>query len=494
MLHNRNFNYLCIVISFIAMLILTAASPIFKINSAWDANMMFTVGKSIWHGMLPYKDLFDQRGPLIYFMHSIAALISYKSFLGIYIFESIALSIDLIYIHKIIRSFFKNNFAKWTTFLIIPIMFNSYFFENGDLPEEFITPMIIIMIYQSLKYDIDTMPNHLYILQAMFVGIAFWTKYTLIAPWIGFFGYIFMYFLIHKKYKKIIKIIYNFLVGFLIITTPIILFYWFNKALHSLFYVYFYLNLNYYHKNSFTPINVIKNTILFPFGGKENAIMAILFVIGISYVIINHKKINNLCLILLTLATDLIVIMGASNNYRYYLVGLGAYLIFFILALAHFSTTLSFKLTKFKIIMFILTCLVLTTITNNSLNLAIKQFQGKNTFQLKYAKIINQSSDKSLLNYGNLDVGIYTAAGIIPKDKYFSQINMTAYKVVHNSQLKYLKHKKDNFVEITESVDDKNNFNVEASPYLIKNYQLVAQTTSSFENSNFKNKLYKLKY
>ncbi len=47
--------------------------------------------------------------------------------------------------------------------------------------------MIIIMIYQSLKYDIDTMPNHLYILQAMFVGIAFWTKYTLIAPWIGFF-------------------------------------------------------------------------------------------------------------------------------------------------------------------------------------------------------------------------------------------------------------------------------------------------------------------
>ncbi|WP_252898477.1 hypothetical protein [Apilactobacillus ozensis] len=98
------------------MLILTAASPIFKINSAWDANMMFTVGKSIWHGMLPYKDLFDQRGPLIYFMHSIAALISYKSFLGIYIFESIALSIDLIYIHKIIRSFFKNNFAKWTTF------------------------------------------------------------------------------------------------------------------------------------------------------------------------------------------------------------------------------------------------------------------------------------------------------------------------------------------------------------------------------------------
>ncbi|WP_220751255.1 glycosyltransferase family 39 protein [Apilactobacillus xinyiensis] len=494
MLHNQKLNFLYIVVGFIAMLILTSASPIFKVNSAWDANMMFTIGKSLWNGMLPYKDLFDQRGPLIYFMHSIAALISYKSFLGIYIFESIALSIDLIYTHKIVNLFFKNKIAQLVVFLIIPIIFNSYFFENGDLPEEFITPMIIVMIYHSLQYSIDKMPKRIYILQAVFVGIAFWTKYTLVAPWIGFFGYIFIYFLMHKDYKKILQLIINFMTGFAIITVPIIIFYWINKALSDLFYVYFYLNLNYYHKNSFTFINVIKNIIMFPLAGKENDIIAILFIIGIVYVLINYKKINNIALILTTLLTNLIVIMGASNNYRYYMVGLSAYLLFFILTIANFANNLSIHLTKLKVGIYILACLGMCTITNNSLPLAIKQFYGNNIFQIKYAKLINKGQQKTLLNYGNLDVGIYTVAGIVPHNKYFAQINMTAYKKVHNSQLEYLKNKNNEFVELTEPKDAPNDFNIEAIPYLKQHYRLINTTNSSFENSDFINKLYKLKY
>lgn len=72
-------------LSLFFMLIVTTTSPLYYVNNADDGNIMFTVGKAVLHGLMPYKDLFDQRGPLMYFMNTIASLISYKSFLGVFI-------------------------------------------------------------------------------------------------------------------------------------------------------------------------------------------------------------------------------------------------------------------------------------------------------------------------------------------------------------------------------------------------------------------------
>ncbi|CAI2647106.1 hypothetical protein AKUG0101_12750 [Apilactobacillus kunkeei] len=57
-------NILMLVISFVCMFFLTTASPFYAFNKSVDANTMYTVGKGLLHGLLPYKDLFDNRGAI----------------------------------------------------------------------------------------------------------------------------------------------------------------------------------------------------------------------------------------------------------------------------------------------------------------------------------------------------------------------------------------------------------------------------------------------
>jgi hypothetical protein len=44
--------------------------------------------------------------------------------------------------------------------------------------------------------------------------------------------------------------------------------------------------------------------------------------------------------------------------------------------------------------------------------------------QYRFAEIISQSEDPSLLNYGFLDGGFYFASGVLPSDPYFSTLNI----------------------------------------------------------------------
>jgi len=71
------------------------SSPFYYTNPWVDVNIYFSIGKGLFNGKVMYADLFDNKGPLTYFIYGIGYLISNKSFLGIYFLESIALTIAL---------------------------------------------------------------------------------------------------------------------------------------------------------------------------------------------------------------------------------------------------------------------------------------------------------------------------------------------------------------------------------------------------------------
>ena len=87
----RGENNRAVLISFImAVLLITFCSKssfLFPFNDWVDTNCFFTVGKSVMKGLVPYRDLIEQKGPLLYFVHTAASLLSYRSFIGIYFIE-----------------------------------------------------------------------------------------------------------------------------------------------------------------------------------------------------------------------------------------------------------------------------------------------------------------------------------------------------------------------------------------------------------------------
>ena len=107
----------CFLISFICITICSKNSFLYPFNNWPDENAFMTVGKSWYHGMIPYKDIFEQKGPLLYFMFMICYMISHNSFIGVYLFELVSFTLCLYYISKIIRLYLDDKIQ----YLILPL-------------------------------------------------------------------------------------------------------------------------------------------------------------------------------------------------------------------------------------------------------------------------------------------------------------------------------------------------------------------------------------
>ena len=75
------------IVSICFLTICSRSSFIYIFNNWDDANSYFTMGKVMMNGGVFYRDSFDQKGPLLYFIYGLAYLISHNTFRGVFVME-----------------------------------------------------------------------------------------------------------------------------------------------------------------------------------------------------------------------------------------------------------------------------------------------------------------------------------------------------------------------------------------------------------------------
>jgi len=76
------FQLFCISASVMAVCSMT--SFLFPLHTGVDQNCFLTVARAWISGRLPYRDIFEQKGPLLYLLHVPAALSPQSRFFGVY--------------------------------------------------------------------------------------------------------------------------------------------------------------------------------------------------------------------------------------------------------------------------------------------------------------------------------------------------------------------------------------------------------------------------
>ena len=51
--------------AFVMILLCSKSSPLYPMNDWVDVNCFFTVGRGMLHGLVPYRDLYEQKGDLL---------------------------------------------------------------------------------------------------------------------------------------------------------------------------------------------------------------------------------------------------------------------------------------------------------------------------------------------------------------------------------------------------------------------------------------------
>ena len=140
--------------SVISITTMSTSSPLYPFNFWDDAQLFFTMGRGIVKGLIPYKDLYEQKGPVLYFIHAVCALISDTTFIGVYFLEIIMSFIFVLFSWKIVKLFINASSKLNTVFVIIPIcafIYSANMFHLGDSSEELVFPMLTVILYLALK-------------------------------------------------------------------------------------------------------------------------------------------------------------------------------------------------------------------------------------------------------------------------------------------------------------------------------------------------------
>lgn len=174
-------------VTLVVVTLVSTCSPLYPSNPYCDANIYLTVGRNWWHGLLPYRDLYDQKGPLLHMAHALAALISDQHFFGVYLLELIGGMALLMGYRKVIGLWTEKRYSLPAAIALMALTYTSTFFCFGDTVEELMLPILVWSWYPLLRYakcgDIPSVRCVVGI--ALAVSVVFWTKFTIVLPYAG---------------------------------------------------------------------------------------------------------------------------------------------------------------------------------------------------------------------------------------------------------------------------------------------------------------------
>ena len=169
-------------IATIALVLCSKSSPLYVLNDWMDANIFFTMGKSMFRGKVLYRDVFDHKGPVLYFLYGLASLIDYTGFTGVLAVEIIAFAL---FLHCGLRTAeLLAGRALHPAWAVLPAagIAASRAFAHGGSAEELLLPFLAFALYGAVKTLQDThpMPLRTVVLHGFLAGCALWLKYTVL--------------------------------------------------------------------------------------------------------------------------------------------------------------------------------------------------------------------------------------------------------------------------------------------------------------------------
>lgn len=450
---------LALISSALMLLFASKCSPLYPLNDWPDANVFLSAGKGMLEGRVMFRDLYDHKGPLLFLLHALCALISFDSFLGVWLMEILFFAAFLVIAQRLIALYAGDRAALLVMPLLGLMLLCSISFQMGDSAEELALPMMLYPVYRlmyALRKDGGRTTRWQLGVTGFLLGCVFWLKFTLVGipaavclmlAWLG---------LKREGIPGALKDIGWMLLGFAASTLPWVVQYTLQSGLAAMLKTYLYDNLFLYAgaEEPLTMLGQLKailKSVLSWF--RDNPGYTLPLLAGAVWMLLSRrfalaeKAAWTLCGLL-----GLITVFFGGRYYLYYGFAFGALLpLFFAAVLPWLTAVLSGNggsrraISLFTAAAVAVYALCPVGCALLSPNKPLDQPEKSLLMQYRFAEIVNRYENPTLLNYGFLDWGFYTAAGVAPHLKYYHLPNMPLEEL-HTEQDRYVREGLSDFV------------------------------------------------
>ena len=257
----KNYKTLVIYIILIILAFLisleSSVSPINKTEYiATDVSVWISIAKEMAQGELMYRDFFDHKGPILYFIYYVGYTLGET--LGIWFIDFLCNIVNAFMIYKISNLILKNR-EKSLIITIICMCFMLGLCEENPCTESISLPFILIALYQFTKFtlDIKRFNKKESLCTGICFGIVLLLRPNIATLWIVYYIYIFIKLLKEKQIKHLCQIIGFSILGVIIVFLPTIVYFIKNGIVTDFINTYLLFNLKYANSKDENLFDVI---------------------------------------------------------------------------------------------------------------------------------------------------------------------------------------------------------------------------------------------
>ncbi len=464
----------CFLSSFFVLLFCTKCSPIYPFQDGFDANCFFTVGKSILNGKVLYRDIYEHKGLYLYLLYALFGYtISHTSFAGIFVLEVICGSVFLFYVYRIILLYTeKPNYFLLPVFAAL--VYSSDAFSYGGQTEELALPFLAWGLYTFLAYRKGVygkeLPLRKVIAAGAFTAVLFWMKYTLTGLYLGLVLFMILQQLRRRNFVYLLRCAVSFLLGFVLLTLPVIIYFAVNGALGDLYEVYFYNLIFRYNERDIGMSRIEFSVRKFLLTMWRNKRFSLLAVFGGAAFLAQKKETESFWtkagILFLGMCTVVPIYYSRQFN-RYWGMALAVFAVFGLILCDRILLKVKKGLLKtakereekrFFVVLTAIAALFISAVMGRFLsgNTYLLQYRKEEMPQFVFRDMIERESGTTavrILNYGALDLGMYTALDVVPDCKYFCECNIDLPEL-YDTQDAYVAEGKGDYVICLSPIED----------------------------------------
>lgn len=489
-----------VLAAFLILLFASRSSFLYPYNDWNDANSYFSVGKALFNGKVPYRDVFDQKGMYLYFFYGLAYLVSHTTFAGVFLMELVLAAFDLAGICRILELYVKKKTAWILTPMVLAVSFASYSFYWGGSAEEVCLPFLIWGLYLSLSYfkkdyPQKEMPKKTLFIGGLLAGMIANIKFTSLGFFFAWMMCIAFAYLARKDFWGAVKACLVFLLGMLIPFLPWAVYFAANHALYYWYWgyvwvnVFAYSNLNSEGPGLFERIYLLAKILYWV--AINNWVYFIFVIPGVLAEFLGKKRkwLERFNIVALCFFLFLGIYVGGAEL-PYYALPLSIFTVFGFVMVGQIAEwllqkkKLSRPIQNKELVLGSVISLAFSVlfIYATSMNIPFLKQVKEEHFLYRFQQIVDQEENPTLLNISCLDAGLYTVCDIVPTCQWF-QTQTVIMDTVLSEQERYIREGQTMFV-----------IAVNHYPEVIwENYEMVAEAPWYHNGETFMYYLFKKK-
>lgn len=499
--------------SFVIIMLVSRSSFLYPCNDWNDANSYFSVGKALFNGKMPYRDVFDQKGMYLYFFYGLAYLMSHTTFFGVFLMEVVLAAFDLWGLFSILQLYVKKSTALVLAPLALTAAFCSNSFYWGGSAEEVCFPFLIWGLYLSLDYFKNHYPEKMsgrtVFTGGLLAGMVANIKFTVLGFFFAWMMGIAIAFLVKRDLPGAVRSCLIFLLGMAIPFIPWLLYFGLQNSLYEWYYGYVYVNVVVYSNLSGEGPSLYERVYtlakLLYWLIRKNLIYFGFVIPGVLWSLFGRKKkiLERVQIIALCFFLFLGIYIGGATL-PYYALPLS---VFTVLGFAFLGQIYEWAAGRWKgtrvpeekeqggegktegdqaagiwaaSLLSLAVCM--GAIWCLSMNIPHMSEKRENIFLYKFKEIVEQTENPTLLNISCLDAGLYTVCDIVPTCRWF-QTQPIPLDDVLQDQEQYIREGRTDYIIARD----------EYPAVIWENYELAAQESWYQDGTEFIYYLFRLK-